>query len=297
MSIPPSRVIVLLVVAGVVALEVFLHLLLLEPVTTSRIFTIGGLSEVVVWCLLTLLLVSSQVWRMPERIRLALTPGLSLWLIAATADLLDEVLVQPLWMSSWMEDLTRVVGMVIVALALLSLMRHAGRVMSDLERLSLVDPLTGLSNRRSFRSTIGDRKQDGFSLILMDLDHFKTVNDRFGHDVGDQVLSAVATALQEMRPGESDVFRLGGEEFAMVTKSLSPNDLEAFAETLRQRIEQLNVMPELTLTLSAGAGTLRPAEPLSDLMRRADQALYRAKEQGRNRIVLSDVKAAPISGC
>jgi diguanylate cyclase (GGDEF)-like protein len=274
-------------------LEVILHWWLLERVASSRILTVGGLSELVVWGLLAVLLVSSQVWRMPERIRWMLTLGLSLWLVAATADLLDEVLVQPLWMSSWMEDLTRVTGMIVVALALLSLMRHAGRVMNDLERLSLVDPLTGLSNRRSFRITIGAREQDGFSLILMDLDHFKAVNDRFGHDVGDQVLTAVAEALQKMRPAESEVFRLGGEEFAMVTEPLSPNDLAQFAGTLRRRIEQLNAVPELDLTLSAGAGTLAPAELLSDLMRRTDQALYRAKEQGRNRIVLAAIEAAP----
>jgi diguanylate cyclase (GGDEF)-like protein len=294
MTIPQSRGIVLLAVGTVLLLEVVLHVLLLEPITASRIITVGGLSEVVVWCLLAVLLVASQVWRMPDRIRSALTLGLSLWLVAATADLLDELLVQPLWMSSWMEDLTRVVGMMIVALALLSLMRHAGQVLNDLERLSRIDPLTGLSNRRSFRETVAARIDDGFSLVLMDLDHFKTVNDRFGHDIGDRALSAVADALLDITPARSAVYRLGGEEFAVISEALPANELEALAESLRHRIERLDVIPEVTLTLSAGAGTLRPAESLSDLMRRTDQALYRAKAQGRNRIVMAELKSAPI---
>lgn len=126
----------------------------------------------------------------------------------------------------------------------------------------------------------------------MDLDYFKNVNDRFGHDVGDEVLSAVARALEDIKPDGSDVFRLGGEEFALVTEPLSPDDLEGLAESVRRRIERLNVVPDLALTLSAGAAAIGPAEPLSELMRRTDQALYRAKEQGRNRIVMAKARAA-----
>ncbi len=295
MNIAPKRGLALVGIALLLAVVTWLHFQWLAPIENTRIWTVGGISEIIVWLLLAILLAAAQIWSLPERIRGALTLGLALWLVAATADLLDELLVQPLWMSSWMEDLMRVTGMMIIAFALLGLFRHTSRVMSELEHLSLVDPLTGLANRRSFRQTIERRSEAGFSMILMDLDHFKHVNDRYGHDVGDQVLNQVASALSQCSPGNGEVFRLGGEEFALIARPMSTNDLRNLAESIRRHIEQLKPMPDLALTLSAGAGTLIQGEPHAELMRRIDQALYAAKDKGRNQVEMAEIRPAAVA--
>jgi diguanylate cyclase (GGDEF)-like protein len=158
---------------------------------------------------------------------------------------------------------------------------------------SMIDPLTGIWNRRAFLDG-GMRKLDRavvegttVALIAFDLDRFKSINDRYGHLAGDQILLGVCAVVSEaLRPG--DLFaRMGGEEFALLLADLQPADAAAIVERLRQRIAALAIdfdTSRLRTTASFGIAIARPQAGLQTLMAAADHALYRAKELGRNRI-------------
>lgn len=153
---------------------------------------------------------------------------------------------------------------------------------------SLKDPLTGVTNRRglalgaSLLSALADRTGQRLGCLILDLDHFKAVNDTFGHEAGDTVLVAVARRIQEVAR-QGDLFvRLGGEEFAVFTVVRSSQELGLVGERLRDAVEQLPVTTPVTTSVG---GALQPAGSalrLEDLMSRADRQLYAAKAAGRN---------------
>lgn len=153
---------------------------------------------------------------------------------------------------------------------------------------SLKDPLTGITNRRglalgaSLLSALADRTGQRLGCLILDLDHFKAVNDNFGHEAGDTVLIAVARRIQEVAR-QGDLFvRLGGEEFAVFTVVRSVKELKLVGERLRDAVEKLPV--DTPVTTSVG-GALQPSGSvlrLEELMSRADRQLYAAKAAGRN---------------
>ncbi|MBN2644398.1 MAG: transporter substrate-binding domain-containing protein [Desulfuromonadaceae bacterium] len=160
-----------------------------------------------------------------------------------------------------------------------------------LERLSTTDQLTGLYNRLKLEESFlyewkrERRYEQPLSLILLDLDHFKDVNDRYGHQQGDRVLVAVAEALK-LRARQTDlVGRWGGEEFMIICPGTSLYETRILAEALRVAISQLDLHPVSGQTASFGVATLHPGDSEGDTFRRADKALYRAKDLGRNRVV------------
>lgn len=180
------------------------------------------------------------------------------------------------------------------------------RVIDELCDLSLRDPLTGLGNRRQFRAAleraieIVARSGDSV-LLLLDIDHFKQINDAHGHLVGDQVLQAVARALAEsIRPMDT-VARYGGEEFAMILPNCLPACGHAVAERIRHRIEALSVQvaPHTALRVTAsigGAYAPQWVRSTVDLwVERADQQLYRAKADGRNLVFLDQPQESAVS--
>ncbi len=163
----------------------------------------------------------------------------------------------------------------------------------NLRRDSQTYPLTGLLNRRSLQAEVSARCQarEGFGVLFMDLDHFKSVNDRFGHEMGDRVLVAVAAVLKNaLRPGDV-VGRYGGEEFVAVVAGAGPESARLVAERLRRAIEAM-LPPKggpAKLTISIGTTVFDPRhddERVEELLHRADMALYAAKRTGRNRVVL-----------
>jgi diguanylate cyclase (GGDEF)-like protein len=163
-----------------------------------------------------------------------------------------------------------------------------------LEELASIDPLTGASNRRHFlelaKAEISRAKRQGgaLSVIMLDIDFFKSVNDRFGHETGDKVLVALAATVRAaLRAG--DIFaRLGGEEFILMLPGQDRDEAFQMAERLRLLIAQTDVADCTThITVSAGvAGLENESEEIDDLLRRANQGLYLAKNQGRNRVCL-----------
>ncbi|MCA1695631.1 MAG: GGDEF domain-containing protein, partial [Actinobacteria bacterium] len=157
-----------------------------------------------------------------------------------------------------------------------------------LEHRAATDPLTGIANHRTFHDRLhveverARRYGRDLSVVLLDLDHFKSINDTHGHQTGDRILVQVAQRLtDEARVGEL-VARLGGEEFAWVIPESGQHDAYAAAERVRRAIESTPLADICAVTLSAGVGSTEHARDAQQLMRNADRALYRAKEHGRN---------------
>jgi len=162
--------------------------------------------------------------------------------------------------------------------------------------LADLDSLTGLMNRRAILAHLNglhaDRRQScqPLCLLMCDVDHFKSINDRFGHAIGDDVLIEVAAALRgHLRDGDR-VGRIGGEEFLVVLGSTDLDDARMVAERLRQRISQVQVDtldgPQ-GVTVSIGLAQSREDEDWADLLGRADEGLYAAKRTGRDRVVVA----------
>lgn len=167
----------------------------------------------------------------------------------------------------------------------------------ELARLAFRDGLTGIHNRRSFMLAVDEHLRHhpcSGHLVLVDVDDFKQINDRHGHDTGDQVLTAVAQALA--RCAEPQVGgRLGGEEFGVLLNAGA--DAEAFGRCLCEAVAQLGAAG-LPTTVSVGIAPFRAEAPISVTFRAADEALYRAKRQGKNRCVLADTgPGGPAPAC
>ncbi len=165
------------------------------------------------------------------------------------------------------------------------------RMQRELIRLAMVDSLTGVYNRRAFFekaerfSTAAPAGAVGSAAIMFDVDHFKRVNDTFGHDVGDQVLRAIG---HEAWRQAAIVGRLGGEEFAILIEAATLDAAMAHAERLRGVLAALSfdtAQGEMSITCSFGVAERQPGEAVDHLLKRADIALYEAKNGGRNRVV------------
>ena len=171
------------------------------------------------------------------------------------------------------------------------------RELGEARRRSMVDPLTSVWNRAGL-DTILARELDAASMrgarvsvAMIDLDHFKSVNDRFGHAVGDTVLAEVARRLRVAARPIDSVARYGGEEFLVVLPGCGGGDAQAVAERLRGRIGDTAVRVgdslSLDVTASIGIATAEPGEPAAVLLTRADVALYDAKRNGRDQVVVA----------
>jgi diguanylate cyclase len=180
------------------------------------------------------------------------------------------------------------------ALAKLSELNQRLRLTSSL------DALTQIHNRAAFDETMANqwkhasRSKSPLSLIFLDIDHFKRLNDRYGHDVGDECLKLVARAIKEQVVRDTDfVARYGGEEFVVLLPHTGERDAAVVAERIRKAVARLEPCfkgVQLSITLSAGVATCRwqREESPKDLLKMADLALYKAKREGRNRVVLAD---------
>ncbi|MBA8839432.1 diguanylate cyclase (GGDEF)-like protein [Ochrobactrum sp. RH2CCR150] len=162
-----------------------------------------------------------------------------------------------------------------------------------LEHAALTDSLTGMQNRRYFDEALKeylvqfDRIQRPVGLMIIDLDHFKAVNDTHGHDIGDVVLQEVARCLRDYTRYHDVVARLGGEEFAVLAPNMDAELMIKLANRIRKAIATLEIDlgdVKLTVTVSIGLAIWDRRETSKDLYRRADKMLYAAKNMGRNRV-------------
>ncbi len=167
--------------------------------------------------------------------------------------------------------------------------------------LAQTDALTGLANRSSFQSTLSrtlaecDRSGSGFALVIMDIDHFKVVNDTMGHDAGDHVLRNISHRLTERLRATDSVGRLGGEEFGLILRDVRPEDSFELMDELRQRIADSKLpYGEAVIQVTASFGIAHypdHGKEAETLFRTADRCLFSSKRAGRNRVARAGVSA------
>lgn len=195
---------------------------------------------------------------------------------------------------------TQVALMTAIAMSMLSTMAYVAIIMEylkkDLKRQAERDPLTGAYNRRAFHTLAkhvfarGRREGDAISLVILDLDHFKSVNDSHGHAVGDKVLKRVVAIVHAVLREEDVLVRLGGEEFAIMLPAASQSEALHIAERIRHAIEAESFTADtemVKVTTSLGVTSLASMganDVIDDLIKLADTALYQAKVAGRNRV-------------
>jgi diguanylate cyclase (GGDEF)-like protein/PAS domain S-box-containing protein len=184
-----------------------------------------------------------------------------------------------------------------IALASLDMkLFETARAKEEAERLAITDPLTGLFNRRFLEEKLSNElirakaHNNYLSIVMADIDHFKRINDAYGHKVGDEVLKALALILRANTRENDTVARYGGEEFVILLSNVSKYDAYRIAERIRLEIEDTSFeeigVPE-KITVSFGISCFpEDGEDAIDLLKKADQALYQAKSQGRNRVVV-----------
>lgn len=164
--------------------------------------------------------------------------------------------------------------------------------------LALTDPLTGLLNRRGFERLAKQIQKEGIercSAMLFDIDHFKAINDQHGHLLGDRVLAAVAQVIRDCVSDKGKVVRMGGEEFAVVLPGVTASNAMDLAERIRAAVEQGRICRQDRdrdeaiggVTVSVGVAVRVDGEQFVTLMERADRAMYKSKQDGRNRITVS----------
>lgn len=184
----------------------------------------------------------------------------------------------------------------LIAIGVLGLTSDIRQYMSQIELMATTDSLTGLVNRRQMQLHLEEAVSTGqsFVLLLMDIDHFKQVNDQHGHNVGDSVLREISKHIHTCLRPHDLLGRWGGEEFLVLLPHASHHDVQQLTELLLQHTRQQTFPQELTLTLSIGGAQYESGERPEDVVHRADMALYQAKQAGRNRfhfhgkIVLAD---------
>lgn len=168
------------------------------------------------------------------------------------------------------------------------------RYEQELRRLAVTDPLTGLLNRRHAQRLLHDhlahaqQSEIPLSLLMIDVDHFKAVNDTYGHEAGDRALIALTRLLTARARPTDVVARWGGEEFVIMLDDRTLADATGFAQDLRVEIERSALDEARRVTISVGVAQMAPGEVLGGLLERADKALYAAKDQGRNCVVAAD---------
>lgn len=176
-----------------------------------------------------------------------------------------------------------------VILRVLLFARERQRMQTELRELALIDPLTGLHNRRGFLTSAGQmlrlarRSGRGLVLIFLDLDHLKTLNDTLGHDEGDRSLVGLAGVLRGTFRTSDMVARIGGDEFAVLAIDAPPGAVSQLTDRLLERIETHNAQSphQATLSISMGTAVLEPEDPggIEDLLARADRAMYAHKRE------------------
>lgn len=191
-------------------------------------------------------------------------------------------------------------GFTIVLLTSLFWIVYLNRANRRLHARSITDALTGLFNRQELDRELADRimlaRRRGrpLAVMMIDIDHFKHVNDRFGHQVGDQVLVALARIMRASVRDSDIVGRWGGEEFMVICPDTSGRDAQAVAERLRQAVAIRPFPVAGRVTVSVGIAVLEQGESIERLVNSADAALYRAKAEGRNRVVGPVPPVVPI---
>lgn len=260
-----------------------------------------------------LLLVLVQFWivtiayaGLQFRTYIYLLCGFGIITMANTADLLDEFIFDHAGTLKLIENAAYPIGMMLATIGLFKLsqdyrdlLQQVHKDRDDWRSKANHDQLTGLLNRRYFfemmpkvMDTSWDNECDPVpALLMLDIDFFKSVNDKFGHDKGDLLLAAVGKSISQFCRHDDAGFRLGGEEFGVLLTGADEDRVLEAAQRLRQRLNSIHIKTEqgelVSRTVSIGVSFLHTTDSLDSWMKKADSALYQAKEQGRNRVVIA----------
>lgn len=219
--------------------------------------------------------------------------GFSALLVSFVTDLLDEFLLQPLWITTLFEDLPQILGYPAVVFGLYRWNRYHTALHEELQQQVETDYLTGIMNRRGFMERfeteirLSQRYGNALSLIWFDLDKFKEVNDQFGHHVGDEVLRLISNEAESAIRQVDIIARMGGEEFCVLMPQTRLDGAIEVAEKLRHTFENCSCPGGITITASFGVAEHLPGETADYFLKRADNALYRSKEEGRNLLTVA----------
>lgn len=218
--------------------------------------------------------------------------GFAFLFIAIWTDTLDELFEPPKLLTTIFEDLFQVIGFVLIIVGIYTWVKHNNKITQQLYELSRTDSLTGLLNRRSFLEKVNyeieksHRYKKIFSILMIDIDHFKPVNDNYGHPCGDAVLKELAKVIAGNMRKTDIISRWGGDEFLVFIPESSAESCFNVAEKLRLHVEGTSISVEknsINFTVSIGIAIFRKEDLTSEaLVSRADKALYEAKQKGRN---------------
>nr|WP_249192862.1 sensor domain-containing diguanylate cyclase [Yersinia sp. Marseille-Q3913] len=235
---------------------------------------IKGLGHIAPLALLTLL----GVWLLS---RLIARP---LWLLAGSANDMDkpDIAFSIKEIPSWYFESTQLKRAMLIGISLLQ--KKIGKLKFEAQ----TDPMTGLYNRRGLATALEPIGQLGqhFSVIALDIDHFKLINDTYGHDVGDEVIKQLATQIRDNSRDTDILCRSGGEEFLMLLPGTTLDVATQVANRLRHNVEMMAIANIRPITISLGVAYWSGEGMPEDALKQADEALYRAKQQGRNRVVV-----------
>jgi diguanylate cyclase (GGDEF)-like protein len=191
-------------------------------------------------------------------------------------------------------------AMALVLVMINVVLNVVGELQRNLVEQAITDPLTGAYNRRHLQIHLqqlvvpAEAAQPTDSLLAIDIDHFKQVNDRYGHTVGDTVLRGVVATIAARKRSSDLLFRTGGEEFMLLLPRAPSQQALQIAEELRLRLAQATLLPGEPVTVSIGVSTLRAGQSPQAWVTSADKALYEAKRAGRNRVVLAAEDGAAL---
>ncbi|MBT3031081.1 MAG: GGDEF domain-containing protein [Candidatus Thiodiazotropha sp. (ex Lucina pensylvanica)] len=163
---------------------------------------------------------------------------------------------------------------------------------SELQKMAITDKLTDVYNRTLLKDSLeqaihqANRTNTAFTLIIMDVDHFKKINDELGHEIGDHVLMQLGAFLKDFLRDSDKIFRIGGEEFLILLYNTDEANSVDIAEKIRKGIENLSLIPDRTVTVSIGVAGLSSVTDWKQWMKTCDKNLYKAKNSGRNRVAV-----------
>lgn len=257
------------------------------PDIDEHIFLNGVLTDTINFLIVVAIFVIVQKANLSTTAYVYLSIGLTFWTAGLTFDLLDEILTQPLFIGIYVEDILRTAGMLLTCYGLKLTMADLRNTQQCLSKELTTDYLTKIANRRFFYQHIQQVNDQRFTLIIIDIDFFKSINDDFGHDVGDKVLTELAVLYGNALSHECVFARLGGEEFAVYV----PDDNQQYAIDLSQQLlaiaRTIELNKQRNVTVSIGVSFKGADESLAEVLKRADQALYKAKNSGRNKYSLA----------
>ncbi len=202
---------------------------------------------------------------------------------------------------AFIEHIKIIFSLAINIIAAFSFAKLTQKHRKELNQLMKIDPLTLTGNRRAMDMDVSrlleEHNKYGTALtaFMIDIDHFKTVNDTYGHLFGDGVIAQTAKVIATHMRDNERLYRYGGEEFLVVARNINEEDASILAERLRKHVEVAPFERDIHLTISLGVAHLGAQEDVDDWLKRADKALYQAKDQGRNCVVLAPATEATAS--